>query len=680
MSNPAKLQKNTLRPYDSKNGRYFDFTKFGVLGRVFMEDFASGFIRYSSSIELTSAQSVFSSVNHFLRWLITNRSSLINFISTLQNDHTKATAKDWEDVVALWREVIESSVEIGPVAKANHIKYINTLLKRMGSFGVIPNITFVKVPNKLRRAGRPTKSLAEVAQQGVTESARSILEESLSGISGSGIDLQGTRDFLTVLIQETGTIAGSAVEHAKILMKKNAERLEMVRECASRDYQKWQDHWLEGKRLLEACDMDFADIEAVINRPYRTLTGKGIALNTLFSSETPAISLSRMLKFFNDHPVYQGQLMRLPKRELIGWFRRRVRQFGGINVFQAYLFPHVEMVTAAIIIFLCDMGANVSVAKTLPFDCMEHSADPGYKIIKGNKMRAQGKLIVNEFPIKDPIHDVGCVDALQIYKKMSEPLRKLAKGKVADSLFLVVSWTGSVKSITGTRWTRMFQSFRTRHVELRSLNIQAKMIRPSVLMQAAYDKETGILAASAIGDHASLDLTNNYIARYPLKIKWARMIREFQALFQTISIQNIKGAAEKLKIPRTQARKLLSEAYRTGLGVVVLNPDAGAQLSRKKSEIYTQIQNFSSENLLVIGTIENLMDLILWHHHLEQARPNWEMDRPERWESVWLPWLVFSEVVIEKASRGRTVKEFKEAKKLAEEKILKSCVNLPPLW
>jgi hypothetical protein len=207
------------------------------------------------------------------------------------------------------------------------------------------------------------------------------------------------------------------------------------------------------------------------------------------------------------------------------------------------------------------------------------------------------------------------------------------------------------------------------------------MIRPSVVMQAAFDKETGIIAAAAIADHSSEGTTNPYISRYPTQVVWERMIREFQSLFQAVSIYSINEAARKLGLTEKYVKRLFSEACRTGLGVACLDPRSGIQPGSEKGNICTQLQNCTTcPNRVVVATVENLTDLILWNHHLEQSRIEWELSRPEKWARDWLPWLVFTQVIIEQAGRGRTVPEFKKATIIARAIIERGELNFPLLW
>ena len=146
-------------------------------------------------------------------------------------------------------------------------------------------------------------------------------------------------------------------------------------------------------------------------------------------------------------------------------------------------------------------------------------------------------------------------------------------------------------------------------------------------------------------------------------------------------IFRIRGAAKKLGLGVSQVRRLFGEACRTGLGVACLNPRGGVQPGSVKGQTCTQLQNcHSCSNRIVVATVENLRDLIIWNKHLENSRAEWELTRPEKWAKDWLPWLIFTGVAIEHASRGRTAAIFRKAKELADRELCEETSNLPRLW
>jgi hypothetical protein len=337
----------TLRPYDKKHCRYFDFREFEALGQDFISTFSLNFILYTSSVALCTAQGAYNAAQHLFRWFIDNQDELIRLISTLQIDHSKASTKDWEDAIALWQDNVKSRPKLSPITKYKILQTVNVLLRRMASFGVIPKLTYIKPSPKLRRSGRPTRSLAELHSRSTQERDEEILEEALSAVKGSDIDLQIRKDFLATLLSKTGKIVGSAEEHSKILMKINANRLAAIRRCASTDFKKWRDHWLEGQRLLQSCDLRFEEMIAIVQHPHSNLVSRGKDFDALFPKDNVDVSLPRLLKYVNEHPEYLGWLMWQQDGKVERWIGLRAMQFGGLELFQAYLLPHHDMAIAA---------------------------------------------------------------------------------------------------------------------------------------------------------------------------------------------------------------------------------------------------------------------------------------------------------------------------------------------
>jgi hypothetical protein len=83
-----------LRIYDCVQGRYFNFTEFEGLGKTFVTAFAEAFVKYSSTVASSTAQSSYDAAVNFLRWILANEQDLWGFVSTLRTNHTKTEAED----------------------------------------------------------------------------------------------------------------------------------------------------------------------------------------------------------------------------------------------------------------------------------------------------------------------------------------------------------------------------------------------------------------------------------------------------------------------------------------------------------------------------------------------------------------------------------------------------------
>lgn len=680
---PTRQSNLPLRPYDQNNRRHFDFRPFQGLGNEFISAFGAAFVKYSATVTTGTACSAFSTAVNFLKWLDANQTQVPRLISALRVNYEESNPKDWETAVNIWQDHIIAKDTIQNVTKFNYIKGLGGILRTMFIFGVIPRFHLVRTPRSLRQS-RATKTVAEVTSPDSKTAILKILEKTLNDSKTSDNDSEAKRDFLMTLVAETGAIRGTPYEQAAELMRINRERLLTIRRCAEEDFLKWVTWWKDGQRALMACDLSFEQIDSALTR--KMYGSFGPFSVDLFPHKNPTLSLSRLLTFLSFQANHCGRMLMQSREMFPQRIQLQVRKCGGPEAVQARLFPHAQLTNALLVIILCDTGANVSVVRTLSKNCLENSENPKYKIIKGTKRRSCGKLIIDELPVTDPVHRVSSVSAVETYLMISESLRKLASPEECNFLFLrpmaysMFRSTG-VSALNEGIPIRWFRRFRKEHKEISALPLQLKMIRPSVLMQTSFDNKAGIFAAAALGDHNSLQTTNVYVNRYPNRVAWESMIRKFQSLFQAISIHTINGAAQKLGISPSRAKKLFGEACRTGLGVACLDPKSGIQPGSEKGKTCTQLQScHRCSNSFVVATANNLRDLIIWNKHLEQSRPEWEVNQPEKWQKDWLPWLVFTRVVLEQAARGRTALQYKEASLLANKMIANNEVNLPLLW
>lgn len=494
----AHINASPLCPYDSINKKFFDFSKLEPLGRNFIEAVANTFILHCCTASKSGTQNSFSIILNFFWWLVENQTTFPHLTKALKENFKKASAAVWEEALTAWHEKISNSQIQGP-SKKNTIQRVHTFFRKLVVKGFVPNDLFLKsIPNEFRY-GRPTRCLAEAVERETTSLQAAIINEHVrneygENSSGTANRNASRRDFLTVLLQEKGTIAGSADEHAKILLQINSKRLWDLRECAEGDFNKWFKHWQKGQELIKTADLSFEEMDSML----KLRNGK-----KLFPTKKADLSIARLLKLINDHPVYKGILHNASWMEKDSIIAYQVSRFGGSDTVQAYLSPHLEMTVATIVIFLCDTGANVSVAQSLSYDCLADSSDLNLKVITGTKMRAGGKLIVEELPIKDKRSELSCVKALEMYRTVSQSLRDLAPLNIVNNLFLRVGGKGEITTIFEVLWSNIFKKFTLRHPKLANLKITSEMIRPSVLMQTAHTENLGIIAAQLKGDHNS---------------------------------------------------------------------------------------------------------------------------------------------------------------------------------
>ena len=83
---------------------------------------------------------------------------------------------------------------------------------------------------------------------------------------------------------------------------------------------------------------------------------------------------------------------------------------------------------------------------------------------------------------------------------------------------------------------------------------------------------------------------------------------------------------------------------------------------------------------MIVAEVDAIATLQLWQSSLREVRADWERDRPERWDAVWLPWLCLVDVVEEKMARGPMIKIWKAAAERAAEISAQRGYVLPRPW
>ncbi|MDX6499163.1 MAG: hypothetical protein QOG23_2423 [Blastocatellia bacterium] len=157
---------------------------------------------------------------------------------------------------------------------------------------------------------------------------------------------------------------------------------------------------------------------------------------------------------------------------------------------------------------------------------------------------------------------------------MSTRLTELAPSILKERFFLRASGSG-IKAVSYSSAGKQFKAFLSRNEEFQQLGLAADMIRPTVLFQALCKNEGNLIATNALADHGALSTTSLYANKPSLRLVYERLMREFQQLFQVVSISDIDGVALRLQMEKSQYQRLLKKAHRTGLGVACLNPKAG---------------------------------------------------------------------------------------------------------
>ena len=71
---------------------------------------------------------------------------------------------------------------------------------------------------------------------------------------------------------------------------------------------------------------------------------------------------------------------------------------------------------------------------------------------------------------------------------------------------------------------------------------------------------------------------------------------------------------------------------------------------------------------MVVAEAKSMADLLMLNEALHLEEKKIELACPDDWQTIWLPQLVFTDVVIKQLARGTNISIFIEAKKIVEDK------------
>ncbi|MCY4515265.1 MAG: hypothetical protein OXC69_09075 [Candidatus Tectomicrobia bacterium] len=159
-------------------------------------------------------------------------------------------------------------------------------------------------------------------------------------------------------------------------------------------------------------------------------------------------------------------------------------------------------------------------------------------------------------------------------------------------------------------------------------------------------------------------------------------MRDYADSLQVVALGNIPDAGRKLGIDPKVWVAARQRWQRTGLGVVCADPMSGAQPDFPAGTVCQAIDRcLTCPKKLVLADPDSIADMMLWRRALHAAEREWEDSRPDRWVSVWIPWQVFFQVVLdEKMTRGELAAIKGQAARVVEQRMQAKEIELPTPW
>ena len=248
-------------------------------------------------------------------------------------------------------------------------------------------------------------------------------------------------------------------------------------------------------------------------------------------------------------------------------------------------------------------------------------------------------------------------------------------------LFLYID-RSKVRHITEWNLREDILKISTASKELSTLKITPSMIRPTLLLMEHLKNPMNLGVTQLRARHERDGTTFGYVGKLPLRLILTEKIREFQDTIQVIAVSGLKDARNKLSIDQNDWDAASDRVQRTGLGTFCFDPEAGAQPDYPKGNKCQALDRCLTCPLkIVVAEPQSIADMIIWKKALESAEGRFLDERYERWETVWMPWQVFIQVVLdEKMTRGELANIKMEAQKIANLRMQSKDFKLPVPW
>lgn len=659
--------------FQSADGATYDFSAYSSLLPAFLKVAIPALKLEFARLKKNTRKNRYGALNSFFRFLVKLKKQRIHtsFFQRLSSaDYILIADIEWEVVITEWQEnVTDGSKKLEPISAMQSLGMVANTLDLFSDHGIIPRLSLGMLRRKKKIVQVRRKNLVQaMSTANISPLVKSIFSRMKKFFFGT--DQREVLQHINALVT-VGNLVDEDSCNLDILANKihelNHQVLLRMREAAEADFMKWRKHWQFGQELLAAVTAENKNkIEALHSPNLSDSQIRNLSGSLFFRGEfetTLANSLHYVMA--TQDGIAEG---------LGGRYSKIVTQHGGMEIFQAYLHPHPEATACLWVLMLIDSGANTEVAREIERAGISPSEDGRYVIQFADKARAGGKAIRDEFHLKPTDGQLlSLPQAIIYYKEMATQLYELAGPQFSKLMLLRIS-AGDAVGITGAKARDWFKAFVSRHTSLRSIDATPSMIRPSVLLHTQSSHGGRVEAAQALADHASSNTTMGYTGKISQLLQYNLKVLEFINRLEAAITASIDGAAEKLGIPQEEFQRRHADAMRTGLGIFCSNPFAGTQPGTSSNEpCHRQDNCWGCQQKVVVGSVENIVDLLLFNKHLNAQQDAKMATNADRWIEKWLPWLVFSNIALSKLKLGETAAKFAEASLIAEARYPTYC-------
>lgn len=569
----------------------------------------------------------------------------------------------WEESLYRFREELGRRIHAEEII----VTGANTIIDGLRAFcdvlamrKVVPELTRRLQGFKTRRETRHRKSVAEASSSGEGEDTylsfvRSTLfkyrNPEVLGVEADAVDFISSiaRDAVEIGLEDPT----EAVLHVL------RERRTALQDAALAEVRQAMKAFEDGRALLEAADIDVPRFVQGYLRANMTKFQRSRFMRETFplpmtdaDAERSRANLLKLIEF-QLGGVFPSNGPRGSRGEWGKFFHHRLIELGGGQALEPMLAPTVNSVCAVLTLYLLESGANVEVGRMLLREGVRPSDVPEHISVVGFKARARGKPIFADLPKDGP-----AATALDWLRRAGAGIAPASDDP--DCMF-IARIRDEVKVVTPHTYTAVFKRMIENIRSMRHLNVLPSMLRPSALLEAALANDGRMMAGMAIGQH-TLSVSQGYQQKFPVRLAYEANIHRFQSAVEKVILEGVPEAAHRLGMSEETLEERARELVETGLGTF-----CRSALGRGLNERCASLSCWDDcPSMIIVARAEPIAWLQIWRESLRAVAGDWERDRPERWERLWLPWLCLVDVVEEQMARGPNLMIWREAEKRAE--------------
>ena len=649
-------------PYCEKHGRVYSFSPLIELYSLeFAEKVGTAFIAISNKAATGTVRNKYIRILHFFEWLA-NPENIDRNVADSLRDNKKVKQADFGKVCMAYRAAL--------LLENPNINLNTFIITQFGDARVLPKYTFLTKGNAKKDKSHRQSILEASIKKDELERIEGILTDAAKyrGIKIS--ESKDTKVFLETLMFEKANKPDLSDDLSEAMLEITDLRLLEIRIQASNTFKDWQQLHQEGVELLNLATVDCNEFRSMLAKRKSISYRWSQYIKDVFPVDDKQLALANLLTVIKT--LYSACPPNVETTNMQMW-NKKYQLFGGVERVASYLVPTRKAISSALTLYLCESGANVAVALTLPNDCVRKSGVAQHKKVVGKKDRSFGKSIYDDLAVKsDSPECVSAVNALE-YICSAQPK--------SDDGTLLYYQKGAIQPLTEFAFRNEFKAICNHSDYLKQFRLVPSMLRPTVLLNVQLKDPANLGVAQLIAQHESGATTEGYTNKLPHRIRMEKDMLEFQQTIEVVIVDD-DNAHEKLNMTQNQWREKKQKVVKTGWGVFCKDREIDNELGEKVkcSEVENCVK-CKHDRMLVSADPVSISDMIIWKTALDNNESEFISKNMNRWSDVWVPWQAFFTVVLEeKMTRGKLSSIKKQATEIANQKMSDSDFTMPEPW